>query len=105
MTFLCIQVQQAPSSYFEERGVFVSPILHISCLVVVELKEPALIRMPITLDQQQDESLNLPSSHISVFYRSTGKESQEWVEITSELKAPPKLEIGVVSFQVNHFSE
>jgi len=73
--------------------------------VEVELKEPALIRVPITLDQQQDEPLNLSSSHISVFYQSTGRESQEWVEITDALKTPPKLEIGVVSFQVNHFSK
>jgi len=73
--------------------------------VEFELKEPALIRMPVTLDQQQDESLNLPSSHIRVFYQSTGRESQEWVETTNELKAPPKLEFGVVSFQVNQFSK
>lgn len=71
----------------------------------VELEEPALIRIPITLDQQYDESLSLSSSHIRVFYQSTGSESQKWDEVTSKLKTPPKLETGAVSFQVNHFSK
>lgn len=98
-----------PSAYddFRERGVFVGPILHISCPVEIELQEPALIRIPIAVEQDQIKLLDLSSSHIRVFYQGTRKKSQiqEWVEITSQLKTPLKLENGVVSFQVHHFSK
>ena len=102
-----MQVQGASNDNFEERRIFVGPILHISCPVEVELEEPALVTIPVSLQRDQIERLDLSSSHIRVFYQSTRKKSQtqEWVEITSQLKTPPKLENGVVSFQVNHFSK
>ena len=98
-------MQQVTHDDFEERRVFVGPILHISCSQEVELKEPASIRIPIALQQDRARLQNLPSTHIRIFYRSTVDKSQEWAEITKQLKAPAKLENGVVTFQVNHFSQ
>lgn len=100
----CIQVQQTPKDDYKEKGAFIGPILHISCPVEVTFKEPALIRIPITLEEEQIDLQNLSSDHIRVFRRYTRRKSQEWEEITSELKTPPKLENGVVSFQVKRFS-
>jgi len=100
-----LKLQQTPNDDFEERGVFFSPILHISCPVEVKLEEPALIRIPITLEEKQIDLQNLSSSQIRVFHRCTRRKSQEWAEITRKLKTPPKLENGVVSFQVKRFSQ
>ena len=97
-------MQQVPNDGFEERKVFVSPVLHISCTIELDFKEPASIRIPITLEQDQMKLLDLSNCHIRIFYQSKKRTtSQEWVEITSELETPAKLENGVVSFQVNHF--
>ena len=100
----CIQIQQTPNDDYEEKGAFVSPILHISCPEEVALEEPAFIRIPITLEEKQIDLQNLSSSQIRVFHRCTRKISQEWEDITRKLKTPPKLENGVVSFQVKRFS-
>ena len=99
-----LQVQQTQNDDYEEKGAFVSPILHMSCPVEEALKEPALIRIPITLEEKQIDLQNLLSGQIRVFQRCTKRKSQEWKEITSELKTPPKLENGVVSSQVQRFS-
>lgn len=97
-------MQQVPNDGFEERKVFVSPVLHISCSMEVEFKEPASIRIPITLEQDQMSLLDLSNYRIRIFHQSEKRnKSREWVEITSELNSPAKLENGVVSFQVNHF--
>lgn len=95
-------MEQVTNDDFEEKRVFVGPILHMSHSVEDELKEPASVRLPITLQQDQNDLENLPSSHIRVF-RRTGS-SQEWVEITRQLKTPAKLENGFVTFQVNNIS-
>ena len=95
-------MEQVTNDDFEEKRVFVGTILHMSHSVEDELKEPASIRLPIALQQDQNELPNLPSSHIRVFHR-TGR-SQEWVEITGQLKPPVKLKNGFVTFQVNNIS-
>ena len=101
-------MQQVPNAYDdnEEHRVFLGPILHISSsLGEVELQEPALIRIPITLQQDQIHELpDTSSSHVRIFYRSTKDRLKEWVEITRQLETPVKVENGVVTFQVNHFS-
>lgn len=97
-------MQQVPDADFEEKEIFVGPILHISYSVEDELKEPPVITIPITLHKDQIKSQNLLSSHIRVFYR--WKKSQEWVEISRQLKTPATLlENGVVTFQVNDNSK
>ena len=100
----CIQIQQTPNDDYEKKGAYVSPILHISCPVEVALEEPALIRIPITLEEKQIDLQNLSSSQIIVFHRCTRRRSEKWSEITRKLKTSPKLENGVVSFQVKRFS-
>lgn len=100
-----IQVQEVPRNYSEERKVFVGPILHISSSQEVELTEPASISIPIPLEQDQIQLQNLSSTHARIFYCDTKEKSQEWVEITRQLKTPAKLEKGVVTFHVNHFSK
>ena len=99
-----IQIQQTPNDDDEEKGAFVSPILHISCPVEVALEEPALIQLPITSEEKQTDLQNLSSSQIRVFQRCTRTKSQKWRDITKKLLTPPKLENGVVSFQVKSFS-
>lgn len=98
-------MQQVPRNDSEERKVFVGPILHISSSREVELTEPASISIPISLEQNRIQLQNLSSTHARIFYCDTKEKSQEWVEITRQLKTPPKLENGVVTFQVNHFSK
>lgn len=101
-----MQVQQVSNDDFEEKRVFVAPILHVSCSKEVEHKTPASIRIPITLPQEKSEQQskleNLSSSHIRVCSRRD--ESQEWDEITGQSEPPPKLENGVVAFQVDNIS-
>ncbi|KAJ7363162.1 hypothetical protein OS493_011440 [Desmophyllum pertusum] len=102
---LTMKVQEVPNDDYEEQRVFLGPILHISCSLDVELQEPAFIRIPITLQQDQTKLPELSPSHISIFYCSTKDKSQEWVEITKQLETPAQIENGVVTFQVNHFSK
>lgn len=97
-------MEQVPDADFEKKEIFVGPILHISYSVEDELKEPPFITIPITLPKDQNELQSLLSSHIRVFYQ-WGK-SQEWVEISKQLKTPAKLlENGLVTFQVNNNSQ
>lgn len=97
-----MQVQQVPNDDFQERKVIFGPILHILCSVEAELTTPATIWIPLTLQEDQTELPDPSSSHVRTFYRRDS--SQEWVEITEKLKPPAKMENGVVTFQVNHFS-
>lgn len=100
----CTQVQEVPNDDYEETRAFVGPILHISCPVDVELKKPASIRIPVASEQDLQKLRSLSISNVRICYRSTQDSSQEWVDITEELRPPPKLENGTVTFQVNHFS-
>ena len=102
---LFVQVQEVPNDDYEEQRVFLGPILHISCSLDIELQEPALIRIPITLQQDQIKLPDLSSSHVRIFYRNKKDKSKEWVEITRQLKMKAQIENGVVTFQVNHLCE
>ena len=100
----CIQVQEVPNYNYEEKRAFAGPILHISCPVEVKLKKPALIKIPVASEQDLQKLQNLSITNVRIYYQSTGNNSQEWVDITENLRPPAKLENGTVTFQVKHFS-
>ena len=100
-----IQVQEVPNYDYGKKRAFAGPILHISCPVEVALKKPASIRLPVASEKDLQKLQNLSISNVRIYYRSTGDSSQEWVDITEELRPPAKLENGTVTFQVNHFSK
>lgn len=81
-----------------------SLIIHTSCTPEVELKEPASITIPITLEKEQKKiPPDLLSSHVRIY--SSDSSSEQWDEITSQLKTPAKLADGVVTFEVNHLKK
>lgn len=100
----CIQVQEVLNDDYEEKRAFTGPILHISCPMEVKLREPALVRLPVASKQDLQKLQSLSISNVRIYYQSKRDSSQEWVDITGDLRPPAKLEKGTVIFQVNHFS-
>ena len=100
----CIQVQEVLNDDYEEKRAFTGPILHISCPMEVKLREPALVRLPVASEQDLQKLQSLSISYVRIYCQSTRDSSQEWVDITDDLRPPAKLEKGTVIFQVNHFS-
>jgi len=99
-----MKVQEVPNYNYEEKRAFAGPILHISCPVELKLKEPASIGIPVASEQDLQKLQNLSISSVRICYRSLEDSSQEWVDITKDLRPPAKLENGTVTFQVTHFA-
>ena len=85
----------------KEKGVLVGPILHILYTSEDEIKDPVSISVPIASQQDQINLSEIPSSNVKIFLRGGKEKSRNWVETTKELKVPPRLDNGVVTFQVN----
>lgn len=98
------QLQEVPCDQVKEEGIFVGPILHISCSQEVELLHPARITIPLTLRENRGY-IYLPSSHKKILVLNSPNESAEWAEITEKLNVPADLKNGIVTFEVNHFSK
>jgi len=101
-----MKVQEVLNDDYEEKRAFTGPILHISCPVEVKLREPALVKIPVASQQDLQKLQSLSISNVRIYNQSqsTRDSSQEWVDITKDLRPPAKLEKGTVIFQINHFS-
>lgn len=103
------EVQEIPRQWYEDGGVIVGPVLHITCSPEIQLLDPATITIPISL-QDKNEFTELSSGNVRVLVNSYEEDENEtsqsadWEEITSQLPRPADLTNGVVTFQVTHFS-
>lgn len=101
----CFQVQEVPCDEIELHDALAGPILHILPSQEVSLVAPAVVTIPITLQEGMTELPDLSSSDVRLFHRSSLDPSPEWTEITEQLKASTDLKNGIITVQVNHFSE
>ncbi|XP_022806861.1 uncharacterized protein LOC111343925 isoform X2 [Stylophora pistillata] len=100
---LTLKVQEIPEEWLEECGVLVGPVLHITCSSALQLLEPAEITLPLSLRADAKRYKDLSTRGIVVSANAddgiTG-----WKDITKELPRPVKLNDGMVTFQVTHFT-
>lgn len=102
-------MQEIPRQWYEDSGVIVGPILHITCSPEIRLLDPATITLPFSLEDN-NECAELSSGNLRVLLNSYEEDENEtnpradWEDITSQLSRPAHLENGVVTFQVEHFS-
>ena len=97
-------MQEIPHQWFEESETIVGPVLHIKCSHAVELLEPAIITIPISLQADKTEFSEFSSSNVKIFVKPD-QEAADWKEVTRQLLSPADLTDGVVSFKVTHFSK
>ena len=96
-------MQEAPTIDHDVGGMFVGPILHISCSHDVKLSVPAKISLPLTLTDGEIEPAELHSGQVKILHFNSREESQEWTDITDHLDMPVALRNGIVTFQVKTF--
>ena len=96
-------MQEAPTIDHDVEGMFVGPILHISCSNNVKLSAPAKISLPLALTDGEIEPAELHSGQVKILHFNSREESQEWTDITDHLDMPVVLRDGIVTFQVKTF--
>ncbi|XP_022792899.1 uncharacterized protein LOC111331933 [Stylophora pistillata] len=104
-----VKVQEVSSDAFEGKGVLVGPVVHIKFTPKVELSDPSqvslncpvLINVPIDLQERQITLSEMSSRYVRVFFRGGKDTSRKWVDWTKKLRPLPKLENGIVTFEVN----
>ena len=97
-------MQEAPTIDHDVEGMFVGPILHISCSNNVKLSAPAkLISLPLALMDGEIELAELHSGQVKILHFNSREESQEWTDITDHLDMPVVLRGGIVTFHVKTF--
>ena len=101
------QVQEVSNEQFEEEGVFLGPVLRISCCEGVQFLKPATIRLPISLREQQDLNLSPicgSTCDVKVLFLNSDDKQKTWIDITDDLVNPPSVDGKFVSFEVERFS-
>ena len=98
-----LKLQEGPNIGPNREGMLVGPILHVSCSHNIELLEPAKISIPLTLFEGKRELSAQSSGQWRILHYSSEK-SQEWTEITDQLKMPPVVIDGILTLKVKHFS-
>ena len=96
-------MQEAPTIDHDVEGMFIGPILHISCSNNVTLSAPAKISLPLALTDGGIEPAELHSGQVKILHFNSREESQEWTEITDNLDMPVVLKGGIVTFHVKTF--
>ena len=102
-------MHEIPRQWYEDSGVIVGPILHITCSPEMQLFQPATITLPFSL-QDNIECSELSSGNVRVLVNSYEEDENEtnpradWEDITSQLPRPADLTNGVVTFEVTRFS-
>ncbi len=96
-------MQEIPRQWYDDTGIIVGPVLHITCSPAIRLVEPATITMPLSLQADQIDFAEYSSKNVRVLV-NYDEESSDWKEITDQLPRPADLTSGVVTFQVTHFT-
>lgn len=102
-------MQELSSDGFKGKRVLVGPVVHFAFTPKVESRDPLqvsltcpiLISVPIDAQEHQIKSLGMSPRHVRVFFRGGKDTPQKWTDWTKKLKAPPKLEKGTVTFEVD----
>ena len=93
-----VQVQEVPNEDFEEKGVFIGPILRIKCFEVVQFLRPVTIQLPVSLRDRQDVKLDPSKYHVRVRFLNCEEENEEWTELT-DLVEPTQFDGKFVRIQ------
>ena len=102
-------MQELSSDGFEGKRVLVGPVVHIAFTPKVESRDPSqvsltcpiLISVPINSQEHQIKLSEMSSRHVRVFFRGGKDTSRKWVDWSKKLKGTPKLEEGIVAFEVD----
>ena len=114
-------MQELSPHGFEGKRILVGPVVHFTFTPEVKLRDPLqvsltcpiLLKVPIEPQQHQIKLSEMSSRHVRVFFRGGKNTSRKWVDWSKKLKGEPKLEKGIVAFEVdgtdtfqtNHLSE
>ena len=99
-----LRVQEVSDEEFKGEGIFLGPVLRITCFEAVQFLKPVNIQLPISLREQQDLNLNPTTCHVRVLFLKSDGDRKEWIEITDDFVKPPSLDGKFVRFYVERFS-
>lgn len=99
-------MQEVSSDAIKGKKVLVSPLVHITFTPEAESRDtsrvsPVKISVPIDSQEHQIELSKMSSRHVKVFFRGGKDTSRKWVDWTKNLMVQPKLENGIVTFEVD----
>ena len=102
-------MQELSPNGFKGKRVLVGPVVHITFTPEVKLRDPSqvsltcpiLLKVPIDPQQHQIKLSGMTSRHVRVFFRGGKDTSRKWVDWSKKLKGTPKLEEGIVAFEVD----
>ncbi|XP_022808907.1 uncharacterized protein LOC111345878 [Stylophora pistillata] len=96
-----MKVEEVSIGNFEENGILVGPILHLLCNSLDEVKGRVSVSIPLVPQQKQVDWTEIPTGRVRVFSRGGEDKLWEWMDIINELAEPPRLNNGIVTFQLN----
>ena len=82
--------------------MFAGLILHVLCSSRATFVEPVIIQLPVW-DKLTSISHH-PKCRVRIFFRSSKRETKEWIEISDKLENPASYDGKLVTFKVQGFS-
>ena len=104
MPFCNLQVQEVPQNEFQDRNLFVGPIVYVLCTSRATFLKPVTIKLQVSLGDKLVNVSQPSVCRVRIFFLNSEREAKEWIEISDELENPANYDGKLVTFKVRRFS-